>query len=442
LRYINTSGIQFERIGIALNKVAGNGPTIDCGYSYWWTLRNSTLGCNDTEAIGTDKRAVILCKPAVGHPSTGLFVVDNCVFNGGGIRYYCGTTTWGFVVRDLTLEGDFVNPVDTPIDIKEATKYGSVIIDMIEVADAPGTGASVKVTPADVPPDMVLVRRASLEGPGTILGNHSVGEAISTPAGERQQGFWQGRVAAQHDSARRAFSPTAARFANLAPQDVSTWAAKSGSATVTTGKSAPDGSTNAAELTSAGGVVNKEIFRGGQTFAVGDWIIAGVWLRGVNTANGPLNALIATTSVVITLDLTQSGSFVLASPAIGDGEWEWVCRAGKILSGSGAGDLVMALQCEPNKPTQFYAPMLLRIPNGTVSDNEALEYAQHLQSYPSAAPVGHVSTLRGQKLITHGGLGVGNSVAATTPGSVVKKMQVFDETGASLGYVPIYSAIT
>lgn len=47
-----------------------------------------------------------------------------------------------------------------------------------------------------------------------------------------------------------------------------------------------------------------------------------------------------------------------------------------------------------------------------------------------------------QKLLADGGLGVGNSAAATTPGSVVKKIQVFDETGASLGYIAVYSAIT
>jgi hypothetical protein len=35
-----------------------------------------------------------------------------------------------------------------------------------------------------------------------------------------------------------------------------------------------------------------------------------------------------------------------------------------------------------------------------------------------------------------------NATAATTPGSVVKKLEVFDAAGASLGYVPIYSAIT
>jgi hypothetical protein len=40
------------------------------------------------------------------------------------------------------------------------------------------------------------------------------------------------------------------------------------------------------------------------------------------------------------------------------------------------------------------------------------------------------------------GIGVGNSAAATTPGSVVKKIQVFDATGTSLGYIAVYSAIT
>lgn len=40
------------------------------------------------------------------------------------------------------------------------------------------------------------------------------------------------------------------------------------------------------------------------------------------------------------------------------------------------------------------------------------------------------------------GIGVGNSASATTPGSVVKKIEVFDNSGNSLGYLPVYSAIT
>lgn len=35
-----------------------------------------------------------------------------------------------------------------------------------------------------------------------------------------------------------------------------------------------------------------------------------------------------------------------------------------------------------------------------------------------------------------------NAAAATTVGSVVKKIQVYDGAGNSLGYVPVYDAIT
>jgi len=46
------------------------------------------------------------------------------------------------------------------------------------------------------------------------------------------------------------------------------------------------------------------------------------------------------------------------------------------------------------------------------------------------------------KALTTAGLGVGNSAAATTLGTVVKKMEIFDAAGTSLGFIPIYDAIT
>lgn len=39
-------------------------------------------------------------------------------------------------------------------------------------------------------------------------------------------------------------------------------------------------------------------------------------------------------------------------------------------------------------------------------------------------------------------LGVNNAAAATTPGSVVKKIEIFDGSGASLGYLAVYSSIS
>ena len=41
-----------------------------------------------------------------------------------------------------------------------------------------------------------------------------------------------------------------------------------------------------------------------------------------------------------------------------------------------------------------------------------------------------------------GTLGVGNSAAATTPGNVVKKVEIFDDAGNSLGFLAVYDAIT
>lgn len=46
------------------------------------------------------------------------------------------------------------------------------------------------------------------------------------------------------------------------------------------------------------------------------------------------------------------------------------------------------------------------------------------------------------KFVTAAGLGVGNSASATALGTLSKKMEVFDASGASLGFVPIYTTIT
>jgi hypothetical protein len=46
------------------------------------------------------------------------------------------------------------------------------------------------------------------------------------------------------------------------------------------------------------------------------------------------------------------------------------------------------------------------------------------------------------KLLATGGLGVGNSAPASSiTGGVVRKIEVFDRNGASLGYVPVYTSM-
>lgn len=46
------------------------------------------------------------------------------------------------------------------------------------------------------------------------------------------------------------------------------------------------------------------------------------------------------------------------------------------------------------------------------------------------------------KVLATDGLGVGNSAAATTLGTVARKVELFNAAGASIGFVPLYDAIT
>jgi hypothetical protein len=447
-RSVNTSGIYFNNVAADVWNQAGRGPCVDIGYIFWVTWQNCTFSGNTTELPTADKRAAVLMLP--DDANAGLFEFRNCVFNGGGIRYHISpTNTWGSVqMTQCVLEGDFGGtPMPSLLRINGANNFGGAVhVRDSQIADAPPGVYAVEVIPAtgiDLDPGNVMVWSAGpVSGPMTqYQGVGAAGASIvNSPTAERSAGIWSGRFAGQHDSARRSFAPSVARFVNLVDQNVANWGAKQGSATVTTGISAPDGSTRAGRL--SGGDADRWL--GGvlaPSWAIGDWVVAGSWIRG--GANGARDAQIHTPGAgSITFQPVNSSTFFIAPPIKGSQEWFWVAKAMKVSATSGTKDLIFVARCNTTLPTDFYAPFMCRIPAGTLSDSEVLEFAQHLQSYSDVAPVGHVSTLVGQKLITHGGLGVGNSVAATTPGSVVKKMEVFDQTGASLGYVPIYSAIT
>lgn len=50
--------------------------------------------------------------------------------------------------------------------------------------------------------------------------------------------------------------------------------------------------------------------------------------------------------------------------------------------------------------------------------------------------------LAGRNVRITGNLGVGNSAAATTPGTITKKIEIFDASGTSLGFIAVYDSIT
>lgn len=77
---------------------------------------------------------------------------------------------------------------------------------------------------------------------------------------------------------------------------------------------------------------------------------------------------------------------------------------------------------------------LYRVGTNNLATDDAFTVGGNLHTYSNAQVDGNVRVA--------GNLGVGNAVNATTPGTVVRKIEVFDANGNSLGFVPVYSSIS
>lgn len=82
-----------------------------------------------------------------------------------------------------------------------------------------------------------------------------------------------------------------------------------------------------------------------------------------------------------------------------------------------------------------FTPTTAATNNASISDNEAY-IGNYFIHQSGTVP----SSLAGQVRV--GSLGVGNRVAATTLGNVTGSVEVFDTAGVSLGFMPLYDAIT
>jgi hypothetical protein len=431
-RSINTALASFFNVSTELNQVVGSGPGVDIGYCFWVWFDFCTFGGNDSAATDSDERAAIYISSTAAN--AGLMEWNRCNFNLGGIKYIpTSATTWGgIILRQCVMEGDFGETATPPLlKITDANNYCSgVIVEQCQEVDVQAGGYVVELIPAAGvefdPSSVTCINTAPVSGPMTVfnaVGNYG-SQYTHSPSADRGVGIMAGRLYGQHDSGRRGFSPSVVRFPNTCDQNTANWAAKTGSATVTTGIAAPDGSTNAARLSVGAGTAEKRLSWTAPSWAVGDWIVAGIWMRG--GVNGAYQVLIGTTGAGTQPTFTPGDSITtfLRPPIKGAGEWFWTSKAWKVATASGAIDFIFHAQCSATQPTDYYAPFLCHIPAGTLNDSEVLEFAQHLQSYPDGAPVGHVSTLRGQKLFAMGGIGTEHVAAATPTGGTSGEVKV------------------
>lgn len=412
--------------------------------------------------------------------TAGLIYVTDTIISGKGVKIDSQVTAsiqGNVFFRNCHYEsgnGALLTLDSTNGDISHVTLDQFNISDAVSVPaviDASGGRAIRNITVRDSTYAPVpLVSGQSIQGL-YVNGENIYGYPAGWSPGQNQrdwsavingvfQGGWSGAGAAM--------GPSVVPYTSLdVSQDVSTWGALAGSATVTTGILAPDGTATAAKLTSGVGENAKTVYRQTLSVAVGDFVIAGVWMRSEDATVPPYTGSIFSFnpgSVIFdggsnVLGLSQNHSRIFGT------SWMSLVVMGKVTTAPvGSAEYILSLKVDDSHPTSFWMPFLIRIPAGTMDEREVIRLKRYLSNVQANAPTGAVAMFAHQKLyfgadtnlyrsaadqlktddklIAVAGLGVGNAASATTPGTVVKKVEIFDASGVSLGFIPVYSSIT
>lgn len=411
-----SQGVSFENVSAAVNSKIGNGPTVDLtGGSFWLRFIRCGFSANTRAPSPTDdKGAAVLLDGKYGAGASAYFEDTSIAgggTGGGGIKFYTNTYT----ITSLYIHGLQTESLQNvpavwllpSVPGGSATGMASITISDVSLADSVGPTPAVRVDGLNNPPENVLVtglQDGMVVGAATVFSQSPPGlysTTVPSPLSLGQRGIFRGRVVGQTDAARRGFSPVVARFPNLASQSPSKWWT-SGKAQISD-VPAPDGTKNATRVASLGGLSYAQFFvdRNYQP-GIGDRILAGVWVRAA-TANGyyggnPVQLICDACSLAGPGQSGKTSNYaVLQAPWKGDGEWEWLWGAWQVTASPRKGAIMLSGYADPRTATDFFAPVLLEIPAGAISDNEAWELAINLQSYRDGALPGQVSLLRGEQ---------------------------------------------
>lgn len=367
--------------------------TVTSGTTFTYSLA-SVVSTSTTGGIASsDQAQAILINPGSGN-GVGAITIRDSFFAGGGIRAYGPDTV---TVKNIYSESAFA-PI---FHIIGGCLGDDVRAEDLYIADSATTVAGFRADQSAGCASTNVVSGASVDGPATLAGNTGTvaSSTFTLPTVDGQVGVSNNRLFAQTDSARRGFGPVATRFVNLASQTPSTWSTQfndcPGTLTAGTPVTAPDGTNNAGTVSIGSGVAIACFASFTQTLSAGDWLIAGAWARSDN-ANGFRNNAAINVSCNH-CGLAMVSNYAAPSPG-GGGEWDWVWQAAQVQVGYASDVVTFIGQVSPTQPADFFAPVLLYIPAGTITTNEAVETALHLQSFRSDATAGQVSLLPGEQL--------------------------------------------
>jgi hypothetical protein len=186
------------------------------------------------------------------------------------------------------------------------------------------------------------------------------------------------------------FSPTAYPWPNLVNQVPSSWSLQTMTpgATTTTG---PDGANQALDANNSTGASSASVTfmnTGGLSASSGDYFVFGFWWRLVS------GTYYAGTAGIVSISCGSGGAtnFIAGQgqyfkPPFGssgiDNEWQWgwtVVKATTVVGGVCGFSMVGPVN--NNAHMQFFDPVIIHIPAGQATDNEAVEFGANLANYP------------------------------------------------------------
>lgn len=406
----NTAPPFFYNVTANVNSAAGDGPTWDItGASFW--VRMIHCGGNGTDDVNPPLGDLTPAVLIDGRTNAGVGLVDIYDFesNNGGIKVYAGTNVAEVNVRDFTSEGQAGGEPAVWFAAAGSAGDGNInaTIDSVEVADATATTPGVEV---DVSGLNVLANHIQGNGINIIGPVHTdtqylnnLGNQTVSPAQYGQVGTVNGWLFGKRDDEQRNFGLAPVRFPNLAATGPAGWIASQFAGTTAftqSGILAPDGTMNAAQAsnTSNSTFETLDFYQQNHAIAVGDYIVAGAWVRSA-TANGYSGS--TTTALQVTVGGTGNAlsGGCSGDAVMGDGEWTWDSCIYKVVgAATSPATLTFFAPFSLTFTIQAFAPVMNYIPAGTISANEVTAYRNALKTYDSSCATGNVCGLRGESL--------------------------------------------
>lgn len=408
----------FHNIATAVPQQAGAGPgwLIGGGDTFGVIMDHISASGNGTATPGSDQQAAILFKPTGGPNRSANGIITNSQVNGGGIKYYEGNLSGTMTVKDTYSEGinggSYPGGVGTfwaaSTNAASITKYN---IEKVFSADSSGAVCDARF-------DVFAWHQGdiSVTGGTYVCGGNAIqqGSIVGANLGPRTSvygdpltqgisGVSYGRYYGFIGNTQRQFAPSMVRYQNLAPSTSSLWTVSGTGASVATGISAPDGTSGAARVTTTTHTGTLTFYSQNIPVAVGQYFVAGYYQR-FNTPDDYYDFSGAPGAPSDVIKVNGTGNTVSCSklwtPGMRTDSWVWIYEICQVTAAPTSAAIVTVAAGAPvvrahTSVLDFYAPMLLNIPAGSISNDEVYELANNLVPYNSSCTVGTLCGITG-----------------------------------------------